>query len=292
LIVNLLIIYMFTINHMNTLPAIQLHEHTGFLLRLAYDQARQTKMQSMPEGAAPRDYSLLQALLATGPISQQQLAEQMRVNRTLIVGIVDRHERRGWVERRRDPGDRRSYRLHVTPAGEAAVAEMAPLVAAGSDTMAARLTVEERRRLNALLRDLIASEGRLIPAPLADLTGFLVVQAHFLTRDMANEAFRDLPIDIHHYGVLTTLDELGPASQQALTSVMLVSATRVMQIVDELERLGLVERRRNPTDRRAYTITMTPAGRKTHAEASRIARSLPIRNDDELRPLLGKLVGL
>jgi DNA-binding MarR family transcriptional regulator len=292
LIVNLLMIDMFTINPVTTLPAIQLHEHTGFLLRVAYDQARQRKMQSMPEGAAPREYSLLQALLATGPISQQQLAEQMRVNRTLIVGIVDRHERRGWVERRRDPDDRRSYRLHVTPAGEAAVAQMAPLVAAGSAAMAARLTEDERGRLNVLLRDLIASEQRLIPPALADLTGFLVVQAHFLTRDFANEAFRDLPIDIHHYGVLTALDELGPASQQALTSVMLISATRVMQIVDELERLGLVERRRNPTDRRAYTVTMTAAGRKVLADGGEIAKALPIRHDDELRPLLRKLVGL
>ena len=80
----------------------------------------------MPEGAAPARFSLVVALMSMGPISQQQLAEQMRVNRSLVVGIVDELERRGWLERRRDPDDRRSYRLHVTPAGERAVAEMRP----------------------------------------------------------------------------------------------------------------------------------------------------------------------
>jgi len=81
---------------------------------------------------------------------------------------------------------------------------------------------------------------------LADTTGFLISMAHFMARDRAHEAFRELPIEARHYGVLVTLDELGPTSQQALTNAMRVSATMVTQIVDDLERLGLAERRRNP----------------------------------------------
>jgi DNA-binding MarR family transcriptional regulator len=292
LIVKFLTIFIFTIKEMNTLRGIRLTDHTGYLLRVAYDHAHRSKIEAMPEGAHPRDFSMLVALLATGPISQQQLADKMRVNRTLMVGIVDQLERRGWVERRRVPDDRRSYRLHVTPAGEAAVAEMEPRVREASAAMAARLTAAERRRLNELLRDLIAAADRLIPPRLGDVTGFLIVQAHFLARDRANAAFRDLPIEIRHYGVLVALDETGPTSQQALTEAMQISATMVTQIVDDLERLGLLERRRNPDDRRSYTVTMTAAGKRVLAEARKAAATITFRGDDELRVLLRKLLGL
>jgi DNA-binding MarR family transcriptional regulator len=292
LIVKFLTIFIFTIKETNTLRGIRLTDHTGYLLRVAYDHAHRSKIEAMPEGAHPRDFSMLVALLATGPISQQQLADKMRVNRTLMVGIVDQLERRGWVERRRVPDDRRSYRLHVTPAGEAAVAEMEPRVREASAAMAARLTAAERRRLNELLRDLIAAADRLIPPRLGDVTGFLIVQAHFLARDRANAAFRDLPIEIRHYGVLVALDETGPTSQQALTEAMQISATMVTQIVDDLERLGLLERRRNPDDRRSYTVTMTAAGKRVLADARKAAATITFRGDDELRVLLRKLLGL
>jgi DNA-binding MarR family transcriptional regulator len=292
LIVKLLMICNITIKAMNTLRGIRLTDHTGYLLRVAHDHAQRARAEAMPAAEHPRDYSLMVALLTTGPISQQRLAEQMRVNRTLVVGIVDKLERRGWVERRRDPADRRSYRLHVTPAGEAAAQDMAPRVAEASRRLAARLSDDERAQLHALLRGVIAADDRLIPPPLADLTGFLVVQAFFLVRDRANEAFRDLPIEIRHYGVMVALDELGPTSQQALTTAMSVSATMVTQIVDDLERIGLIERRRNPADRRSYTVTMTAEGKRVLARGRRLAETLAIPGDEELRPLLRKLVGL
>ena len=284
---------MLTIQEMNTLRGIRLADHTGYLLRVAHDQAHRTKIEAMPEGAHPRDYTLLKALMTTGPISQQRLAEKMRVNRTLVVGIVDELERRGWVERRRDPDDRRSYGLHVTPAGEAAVAAMGPRVEQASAAMGARLTADERARLHGLLRAMITSDPeRLIPPGLEDLTAFLIVQAHFMARDRANEAFRDLPIDVRHYGVLVALDELGPTSQQALTAAMAVSATAVTQIVDDLERFALIERRRNPTDRRSYVVTMTAEGERVLTASRAAAATITIPGDDELRPLLRKLVGL
>lgn len=287
---------MFTIKPMNTLPprmTLSLIDHTGYLLRLAYDHAHRTATTEMPDGPHPRNYSLLVALLSTGPISQQQLAEKMRVNRSLVVGIVDELEGRGWLERRRDPDDRRSYRLHVTPAGERAVAEMAPKITAANRVMAERLTAVERARLHELLRALIVSDpDRMIPPTLENVTGFLVAQAHFMTRDRANEVFRDLPIEIRHYGTLVALDELGPTSQQSFTTRMQVSATTVTQVIDDLERLGLVERRRNPTDRRSYTITMTPEGATVLKAGRSRAEHIEIPGSDELRPLLRKLIGV
>jgi DNA-binding MarR family transcriptional regulator len=287
---------MFTIKQTNTLSAdmaFALTEHTGYLLRLAHDHVHAFAAAAIPGGPHPRVFGLLTALLEAGPLSQQQVAEKMRVNRSLVVGIVDDLERRGWVERRRDPADRRSYQLHVTDAGRSAREEMAPYVVRANERIAEPLDAAERTRLHALLRDFITTDpGRMIPAALAETTGFLVTQAHWLARDRATEAFRDLPIEIRHYGLLATLDDLGPVSQQALTSVMRVSATMVTQVVDDLERLELVTRVRNPADRRSYTITMTPEGKKVLAAARVKAADIEIEGGDELRPLLRKLVGV
>ena len=243
-------------------------DHTGYLLRLAHDHVHRTAASEMPAGEHPRDFAVLTALTRTGPVSQQRLAELLRVNRTLMVSVVDGLERRGYVERRRDADDRRSYALHITPAGQDARAALAPEVARVNDLMAARLTAEERARLHDLLRTLITADpGRLVPPELAGLTGFLVIQAHYRARDRANAVFRPLGIEIRHFGLLVTLDQLGPSSQQAIADGMRMSGTMITQIVDELERKQLVERRRNPADRRSYTITMTPAAKRLLGDA-------------------------
>src|SRR5918995_964185 len=96
-----------------------LHDFTGYLLRLAHTRSHQLASEAFPEGPHPREYAVLTAIAAAGPLSQQRLAERLHVNRTLMVGVADALERRGLVERRRDPADRRSYALHVTPAGTA-----------------------------------------------------------------------------------------------------------------------------------------------------------------------------
>lgn len=51
-----------------------------------------------------------------------------------------------------------------------------------------------------------------------------------------------------------------------------IPASRMVGIVDELERRSLVERRRNPDDRRAYALHLTAEGSKVLKNARRIAR--------------------
>jgi DNA-binding MarR family transcriptional regulator len=276
-------------------------DHTGYLLRLAHDHAHRTAANEMPEGKHPRDFALLTALTKTGPISQQRLAELLRLNRTLMVKIVDSLERRGLVERRREADDRRSYALHITPAGHEARVALAPEVARVNARMAERLDPEERGRLNDLLRTLVTSDpDRLVPPELAEVTGFLLIQAHYRARDRANAVFRPLGIEVRHYGLLVTLEQLGPSSQQALADGMRISATMITQIVDELERKELVERCRNPADRRSYTVTMTPAAKRKLADArakfalaaAEIANPIGDAGDRELRTLLRKLLAV
>ena len=50
-------------------------------------------------------------------------------------------------------------------------------------------------------------------------------------------------------------------SQQALSNALGIHRSAVVALVDDLEQRGLAERRRDPVDRRAYTLYLTPAGR-------------------------------
>jgi DNA-binding MarR family transcriptional regulator len=278
-----------------------LEDYTGYLLRLAFTRANRVAAEAFPEGPHPRMLAVLSVLASAGPLSQQRLAERLRVNRTLMVGVADKLEREGLVERRRDPADRRSYALHVTPAGEEALATQEENLARVDRELTAALDDAERARLNALLLALVTHDPeRLVPEPLADRTGFLLSVAHLTTRDRANELLRPLGIVVRDVGLMTLLEAHGPSSQQALARRFSISATMVTQIVDAAEARGLVERRRNPGDRRSYLVTLTPDGERKLAEGRRVAAALAAEiaaplgadGDRELRALLRKLTGV
>ncbi len=82
-----------------------------------------------------------------------------------------------------------------------------------------------------------------------------------------------------------------------LSRLLMVTGGNVTAIVDQVEKEGLVERLDEPSDRRAFRIRLTPAGRKTFAEMARahedwvveLLAGLSRREQDELLKLLAKL---
>ena len=56
-------------------------------------------------------------------------------------------------------------------------------------------------------------------------------------------------------------------SQQAIGERLRIDRTTMVSLIDDLERAGYVKRDRNPGDRRAYVITLTPAGKRAQARA-------------------------
>ena len=71
-------------------------------------------------------------------------------------------------------------------------------------------------------------------------------------------------------------------SQQALGEYIGKDRTTIVAIVDELEHAGLVERRRNPADRRAYALEVTTKG---HDWLARAKPALLAAEDGLLEPL-------
>jgi MarR family 2-MHQ and catechol resistance regulon transcriptional repressor len=63
------------------------------------------------------------------------------------------------------------------------------------------------------------------------------------------------------FGVLETLFYVGPLSQRAIARKQLTSASNLTTVIDNLERAALITRRRDPSDRRKMTLTLTSRGR-------------------------------
>jgi DNA-binding MarR family transcriptional regulator len=76
-----------------------------------------------------------------------------------------------------------------------------------------------------------------------------------------------LGIKPHHYGVLQVLEEMGSAPQYVVGARLGIDKSTMTVVGDHLEGLGLVARRRNPQNRRAYELTLTETGRAALAAA-------------------------
>lgn len=273
--------------------------YTGYLLRRAYVRAADCAKESLPAPNRSRDILILSMLEERAPISQQQLAELTGVNRTIVVKLIDDLEQRGLVARTRNPADRRSYALQVTPAGRKALAGLQPAVDQGEARFTAGLSTGERTRLNELLNSLLADAGTYLVESLIDRTGYLVNRAHYWLRTRAIEVLAPLAVEPRHFGVLVILAEQQPCSQQQLATALGISAPVALEIVDEMERSGLVHRERNSADRRAYDLTLTDQGEARLANARKavipvqreLAEKLGPKADRELRRLLTKLLG-
>ena len=104
--------------------------------------------------------------LAVGPISQHELGEQLGIDRTTMVELIDDLEARGAVVRQRNAADRRSYSLQLTPKGRTFQRRAAKAFDFAADEFFAPLKAGERRALAEMMRRLIASaDERLGKAP-------------------------------------------------------------------------------------------------------------------------------
>ncbi|MFC4533249.1 MarR family winged helix-turn-helix transcriptional regulator [Sphaerisporangium dianthi] len=91
-------------------------------------------------------------------------------------------------------------------------------------------------------------------------TGVLLGKAGDLFDELLEAAVEPFGLRSKDVIVLTAIDSMGPQSQQQLARTHGIDRTTMVSVVDGLERLGLVQRARNPDDRRKYAIGLTSEG--------------------------------
>jgi MarR family transcriptional regulator, lower aerobic nicotinate degradation pathway regulator len=100
-------------------------------------------------------------------------------------------------------------------------------------------------------------------------------------RELAPEGIRS-----RHASVLVVIDAEGPMSQRELGRRLRIDKSPMVGVVDDLERLGLAERRRDSSDRRVQAIHLTPKGRVALERVMQLAeienaRTFGVLDEDE-----------
>jgi DNA-binding MarR family transcriptional regulator len=91
--------------------------------------------------------------------------------------------------------------------------------------------------------------------------GYLLVQLGARLAQEFAERLAPFGLEPRHAGTLFRVAATEGLSQQSIGELIGLNPTRMVFLVDELEQLGLVERRKNPEDRRSYALYLTDKGR-------------------------------
>jgi MarR family transcriptional regulator, 2-MHQ and catechol-resistance regulon repressor len=100
-------------------------------------------------------------------------------------------------------------------------------------------------------------------------------------------------LTVSQFGVIEALYHLGPMCQNELAGKILKSSGNMTLVVDNLEKRGMVERKRNQDDRRMVTVNLTEAGRRQVEEilpehVAAINAEMGVLNPEEQK-MLGSL---
>jgi DNA-binding MarR family transcriptional regulator len=102
-------------------------------------------------GFRPPCMGVLSCVAAMGPVSQRRISDELGLDASDVVGVLDVLEAARLVERRRDPSDRRRHAVVLTPAGRKAAERLVAIRSAAVDRVLSGLGPDERRMLADLL---------------------------------------------------------------------------------------------------------------------------------------------
>ena len=121
-----------------------------------------------------------------------------------------------------------------------------------------------------------------LPEELLASSTFLLKRLGFAAKERSLKAYEDMGLHPYHYAILLTLGENSHETQGAIADALGYDRGQLVGLLDELEEQGLVERRRDPNDRRRHLVTLTADGDKTLRRLRALARQT---EDEFLSPL-------
>jgi DNA-binding MarR family transcriptional regulator len=121
-----------------------------------------------------------------------------------------------------------------------------------------------------------------LPEELVASATFLLKRLGHAAKERAMALYEDTGLHPYHYAILLVLDERSVETQGAIADALGYDRGQLVGLLDELEEKELVERRRDPNDRRRHIVRLTPGGKKTLKRLRALNRRL---EDEFLAPL-------
>jgi MarR family 2-MHQ and catechol resistance regulon transcriptional repressor len=98
------------------------------------------------------DFAVLEALLNKGPLPVNVIGRKVLLTSGSITTAIDRLEKKGLVERERDPADKRARIVHLTPEGRKLIKKAFADHAADMERLSSVLETDERATMIRLLK--------------------------------------------------------------------------------------------------------------------------------------------
>ncbi|MFD2472685.1 MarR family winged helix-turn-helix transcriptional regulator [Amycolatopsis silviterrae] len=139
----------------------------------------------------------------------------------------------------------------------------------------------------------------------SSLPGTAAFRLMVLGTDLANDFaahLRETGLTPKHLGALAMVEQGFTRTQDDIARLMRVSPSLVVRLADQLEQRGLLERRRDPANRRKHLLTVTGKGESLLSEmgslaaavdaelGARLGGRLSGQLDEALAQLMGKLM--
>src|SRR5947207_15337110 len=124
-----------------------------------------------------------------------------------------------------------------------------------------------------------------LPKELVESTMFLLQRLGFAAKGKSMDAFEETGLHPYHFGVLIALSGDSHATQGGIADSRGYDRGQLVGLLDELEERGLVERKRDPSDRRRHLVRLTSDGKKTLRRVRALATEI---EDEFLSPLSEK----
>jgi DNA-binding MarR family transcriptional regulator len=129
---------------------------------------------------------------------------------------------------------------------------------------------------------IVTKMPRRLPVELVASSVFLLKRLGFTAKTRSLDMYEREGLNPYHYAILALLDEGVPETQAAIADALGYDRGTLVGLLDELEEKTLVERKRDPDDRRRHLVRLTADGKRTLGRLRACATKV---EDEFLAPL-------
>ena len=120
------------------------------------------------------------------------------------------------------------------------------------------------------------------PEELVASATFLLKKLGYAAKERTMKAYEGTGLHPYHHAILLVLDVGSAETQGSIADALGYDRGQLVGLLDELEEQGLIERRRDPDDRRRHLVRLTSNGKRTLKRLRALSREI---EDEFLAPL-------